>query len=161
MSDLNVLYRTVTCEYITPNGYCESLEFFTSIGFCKRILNLWSVLQEQVKSSCKYWPDYVWKLFWNDSLSDVECCQLASFIVVNDITSSVIVQWFGLVGLAKKKRQIVFDMVRDILMNPQNFTFVYAFCGRAERHVQVESLAYSTNGQQVPPENKGKYILAG
>lgn len=142
MSDWRIVHQTITCDYLTPNGCCESVEILTAIGFYKRMLNVWSVLEEQVHCLSKDWPEYVCRLFWNDSLSDVQCGQLAAFIVVNSITSSAVVQWFALVGLAKKNRQAVFDMVNRILTYPQNFTFVFAFCGRSEQHVQVESIAY-------------------
>lgn len=134
-----------TCEYITQAGEIESKEYLTGYTFCTRILDLWKVLEEQVGCISKKWPKYIWTILWSDDLNTIQCGQLAGFIFVNSITSSFIVQWFGLIGLKKKDRLLVYQMVNDLIAEPNKYIYVTGYCGQEEQHVNLDGSPITHN----------------
>lgn len=137
-----------TCEYITQTGHLESFEWLTGFTYCKRILDLWKFLEEHVQCKSQTWPKYIWDLFWNDNLSKRQCGQLAGFIFVNSITNSFVVQWFGLIGLKKQKRSVVYHMVNQLISEHKKYSHVTGYCCRREQHVYLDGTPtrHSRNG---------------
>ena len=129
---------TIICEYIIPNGLCERIEFLRTECYCNRVLMFWEIIQHIVGSRGSTWPKYIWELFWKQSLTKSECGQMAGFVVLNNLQSGHMAQWFGLVDLKKSNRHLVYSMIEDLLKNPENYSFVFAYHAFSDEHVYLD-----------------------